>query len=420
MLRGPTEASAGHGRGLTAFGGADQKSVYTPYLMCAYAAALLLVLLGFRVIRRGMPELRGAAHLQRFILYGLAALLLFALRSHAPALLTIVAPNFLLFAGSLFLYCAAAAILEVPARLLGWIIGICIAALPPFLWFTYHRNDTVGRLEVHCSVMIAIFSMASAMLFRERRPALRYAARASAWLMTATIVLNAAWGTFGLVYRPHANFMYPDLVDAGFSYLTMILGLSNVVALAWLSLSAHRHELQVTAQTDSLTGLLNPGAFEETLRRDLQRCADAGRAMGLMLIDIDYFKKVNDAHGHLVGDDVLRRIGSALRLGIRPADVLARFGGEEFVILLRDAGLESTEEVAERLRSDIAALDDMPRGVNLTASFGVAASLPGETAGEFLLRADEALYRSKREGRNLVRVDRGGRRMAIVQTVPAR
>jgi diguanylate cyclase (GGDEF)-like protein len=198
-----------------------------------------------------------------------------------------------------------------------------------------------------------------------------------------------------------------------------MLGLGNVVALAWLSLSAHRHELEVVAQTDSLTGLLNRGAFEEILRRELKNPASPGWRVALLLIDVDYFKQVNDAHGHLVGDDVLRRIGAALRLGIRPSDVLARFGGEEFVILLHDACLESAEEVAERLRGDIAALDDLPQRVSLTASFGVAASVLGESATEFLLRADEALYRSKREGRNLVRVDRGGRRMAVVQPAPA-
>jgi diguanylate cyclase (GGDEF)-like protein len=129
-----------------------------------------------------------------------------------------------------------------------------------------------------------------------------------------------------------------------------------------------------------------------------------------MLIDIDFFKQVNDAHGHLVGDDVLRRIGTALRLGTRPSDVLARFGGEEFVILLRDAGAMQAEEVAQRLRADIAALTDLPGRVNLTASFGVAVSQPGDSTGELLRRADEALYRSKRGGRNLVSVAASGAR----------
>lgn len=388
--------------------------------MCAYAAALLLVLLGFRVIRRSMPELRGIANLQRFLLYGLCALLLFGLRSRAPAFVTVVVANFLLFAGTAFLYRAAAEILEVQRHRFAWVMAVCVAALPPFFWFTFVHDDVTARLLVHCVVMIAIYGLSTVLLFGERRAALRYPAQACAAMMIASILLNAAWGTFGVVRHPNPNFLHPDPVDAGFSYMTMILGLGNVIALAWLAVSAHRQELRMIAQTDSLTGLMNRGAFEETLRRELLRCAQLGHGMGLMLIDIDFFKQVNDAHGHLVGDDVLRRVGESLRLGIRPSDVLARFGGEEFVIMLREAGLGTTEEVAERLRSDLASLDDLPRGVTLTGSFGVAASLPGETVAELLVRADQALYRSKRDGRNLVRADRSTPRLAAVRSMPMR
>jgi diguanylate cyclase (GGDEF)-like protein len=385
--------------------------MYTPYLMGAYAAALLLVLLGFRVIRRNTPDLRGIPWLQGFIVCGLCGLALFGARSRAPAFLTVVTANYLLFTGVICLYCAAAKILEVKRQLLAWALGLVVAALPLFLWFTYGRRSVFGRLEIHCVVLIAIFSMIAALLFRRGRGGLRYPARACGWMMLVTVAANVLWGAFELVYRPDPNFLHPDPVDAGFSYLTMLLGLSNVVGLAWLSFCVHRQELQLAAQTDALTGLLNRGAFEEILRRELMRgtkgMPGAAAGIGIMLIDIDYFKQVNDAHGHLVGDDVLRRIGAALRLGIRPSDVLARFGGEEFVVLLRDAGLKAAEEVAERLRADIAGLVNLPGSVNLTASFGVAVSAPGEMAGEFLMRADEALYRSKREGRNLVRVDRG-------------
>jgi diguanylate cyclase (GGDEF)-like protein len=388
--------------------------MYTPYLMSAYAAALLIVLLGFRVIRRNISDLRGIVWLQGFIVCGLCGLVMFALRSRAPAFLTVISANFVLFAGLLCLYCAAAAILNVRRRQLPWLIGICVAGLPPFLWFTYGLDSELARLEIHCIVSIAIFSVTASLLFRRGRAELRYPAQACGWMMVATVAVNVLWGLYGLLFQPHPNFLHPDAVHAGFSYLTMILGMSNVVGLAWLSFCVHRQELQIVAQTDSLTGLLNRGAFEEILRRELVRSSSSERptGLGMMLIDIDFFKQVNDAHGHLVGDDVLRRVGAALRLGIRPSDVLARFGGEEFVILLRDAGLQAVEEVAERLRRDVASLENLPGSVNLTASFGVAVSAPGELAGEFLVRADDALYRSKREGRNLVRVDRGESRLS--------
>ncbi|HEX4006048.1 MAG TPA: GGDEF domain-containing protein [Acidobacteriaceae bacterium] len=387
--------------------------MYTPYLMIAYAAALLLVLVGFRVVHRNLPDLRGIVWLQAFVACGLCALGLFALRSRAPAFLTVVVANFLLFSDVICLYCAAAEILDLRRRQLPWLVGLSVAALPPFLWFTYGQPSVFGRLELHCIVLIVVYSVSASMLFWRGRASLRYPARACGWMMVAAVLVNVLWGLHGLIYPPNPSFLHPDAMDAGFSYLTMILGMSNVVGLAWLSFCVQRQELQAVAQTDSLTGLLNRGAFEEILRRELLRCAsgDQKSGLGMMLIDIDFFKQVNDAHGHLVGDDVLRRVGATLRLGIRPSDVLARFGGEEFVILLRDAGLEAAAEVAERLRRDVASLENMPASVNLTASFGVAVSAPGELAGEFLVRADEALYRSKREGRNLVRVDRGESRL---------
>lgn len=380
--------------------------MYTPYLMSAYATALLVALMAFVVLRRTTPHLRGLGHLQRFVICGLVALGLFALRGRIPILLTVVAANFVLFVGVLSLYGAATEILEVRKRALPWLLALCAAALPAMLWFTYAQNSTNGRLEIHCVVLFAVFTVTSSLLFRHKPAALRYATRACAWLMGAGAGLNAGWALYGLLARPNPNMMHLDAVDAGFSYLTLVLGLGNAVALAWLSLCAHRQELQVTAQTDALTGLLNRGAFEEILRRELGRSERSQARLGMLLLDVDYFKLVNDAHGHLVGDDVLRRISDALRVGTRPADVLARFGGEEFVILLRNTVLDVAEEVAERLRADIAALTDLPGSVNLTASFGVAVSQPGETAGQFLVRVDEALYRSKREGRNLVRVDR--------------
>jgi diguanylate cyclase (GGDEF)-like protein len=182
----------------------------------------------------------------------------------------------------------------------------------------------------------------------------------------------------------------------------MVLGLATVIGLLWLALTVHRQALHKMAQTDSLTSLLNRRAFEEILRRDLLRSDRSGNALGIMLIDLDYFKQVNDSLGHFAGDDVLRRIALVLRDGTRPSDVLARYGGEEFVVLLRNAGVTESMTAAERIRSQIASLGGLPGSVNLTASIGVAVCQAKDTATEFLLRADEALYRSKREGRNLV------------------
>jgi diguanylate cyclase (GGDEF)-like protein len=236
----------------------------------------------------------------------------------------------------------------------------------------------------------------------------RQPARACAWLLILATLLQGAWCLFEFRMAPQqtTDFIHPDLINVGFSYLSMVLALATVIGLLWLALTVHRLALHQIAQTDSLTGLLNRRAFEEIMRRELVRCDRSGNVLGLMLIDLDYFKQVNDSLGHFAGDDVLRRIAMVLRDGTRPSDVLARYGGEEFVVLLRDAGREETLSAAERLRQQIANLSGLPGSVTLTASIGVAVSYPRDTPTEFLLRSDEALYRSKREGRNLVSVYR--------------
>jgi diguanylate cyclase (GGDEF)-like protein len=383
--------------------------MYTPFLMCGYAAALVLMLVGFRGVRRSTPDLHGSRQLTWFILCALFGVLLIGLRPWTPALLSIVVSNFLLFAGAMFLYLAAADILEVDPRIFPWPAGVLIPALPLFVWFTFAHDLVIARLVIHATVLGCIFLTTSVMLFRKHSDAEhRQPARACAWLLILATSLQVAWCVFESQAAPdqRTSFIHPDLMNVGFSYLSMVLALATVIGLLWLALTVHRLDLHKMAQTDSLTGLLNRRAFEEILRRELLRCDRAGGLMGIMLMDLDYFKQVNDSLGHFAGDDVLRRIALTLRDGTRPSDVLARYGGEEFVVLLRNAGTEESQAAAERIRMQIANLSGLPGSVKLTASIGVAVSQPKDTVTELLLRSDEALYRSKREGRNLVSVYR--------------
>ncbi len=377
--------------------------MYTPFLMCGYAAALILMLLGFRGVRRSTPDLRGTRQLSGFLLCALFAVLLIAVHPWIPPLFSVILSNFLLFAGAVFLYLAAADILERKAHIFPWPSGILIVAIPLFVWFTYGNNSMRFRLLLHAIVMGAIFLTTAAILYRTHTdPEMRHAARACAWLLLLATALQSAW-CFSIFQGPRfPNFIHPDMANIGFTYLSMILALAIVMGLLWLALTAYRLDLHRMAQTDVLTGLLNRRAFEEILRREMLRCQRNGGALGLMLIDLDYFKQVNDSLGHFAGDDVLRRIATVLHDGTRPSDVLARYGGEEFVVLLRNCGEQEAEIAAERIRLLIANLGGLPGSIQLTASIGVAVSQPGEMAPDFMLRSDEALYHSKREGRNKV------------------
>jgi len=167
-----------------------------------------------------------------------------------------------------------------------------------------------------------------------------------------------------------------------------------------------KEELKIQATRDSLTGIWNRNAAFQILERELVRSAREDRPLGIGLADLDHFKSVNDSHGHLAGDGVLRATADRMSQAIRPYDSLGRYGGEEFLVILPGCDLDQACRKAEALRR---AVEDGPMStsgasIDVTASFGVS-SIPGgvRVQPERLIdRADEALYRAKHAGRNKV------------------
>ena len=167
-----------------------------------------------------------------------------------------------------------------------------------------------------------------------------------------------------------------------------------------------RDALRAQSTKDPLTGLYNRRYLEEMLSREIRRAIRSEQHLGILMIDIDYFKKFNDTYGHEAGDAVLRETGSFLVRSIRAEDFVCRYGGEEFVVVLPTADLGAAQARAERLRAKLHDLVVMHQGRSvgsITASFGVA-TLPehGMTDKDLLQSADAALYRAKREGRDRV------------------
>jgi diguanylate cyclase (GGDEF)-like protein len=168
------------------------------------------------------------------------------------------------------------------------------------------------------------------------------------------------------------------------------------------ALEADRKRLAVAASHDALTGVLNRAGLLEALRVELLRAVRYGRPFGVLFIDLDRFKEVNDVHGHAAGDAVLRRVADAIHGVLRPGDVLGRYGGEEFVVGLVDADARAARRTAERLRNAVAH-STMAGGVAVTASVGVAARrTDADTVVAIVDRADTAMYAAKRRGRDQV------------------
>jgi len=169
-----------------------------------------------------------------------------------------------------------------------------------------------------------------------------------------------------------------------------------------------RDELRVRATHDSLTGLWNRGAILETLKNEMARSVRESTQLSIILADIDYFKRVNDTHGHQAGDAVLREVARRMQASVRVYDSVGRYGGEEFLIVSPGCGLSEAVNQAERLRRSVAAEEiSVPGGQRLAAtmSFGVATITPElKEHGDLLRAADEALYIAKKNGRNRVEI----------------
>lgn len=169
----------------------------------------------------------------------------------------------------------------------------------------------------------------------------------------------------------------------------------------------HLEELARLARKDPLTGLPNRRALDEELARAVARAARAGTPLSAVALDVDHFKRVNDLHGHGAGDAVLAAVAARAAAALRAGDLVARTGGEEFVVLLPGANLARAAEAAERIRAAVADEAVVVGGIALsvTVSLGCAELLPGDEGGRSLLaRADARLYGAKSSGRNRVSV----------------
>lgn len=199
--------------------------------------------------------------------------------------------------------------------------------------------------------------------------------------------------------------------------LSALILVSTVILVRWrisqlkrreqllqLQVAEKTAELQLLARSDALTGLANRRAFDEALHRECVRARRTGSPLMLVLLDIDHFKQVNDKFSHSVGDMVLKHIASEISQHCREGDTVARWGGEEFAILLPDTALANAAEICERIRSAIMHIDcsTYAKGLTLTVSMGLAEFSAETSHGKLLSRADQALYQAKQQGRNRV------------------
>ena len=229
------------------------------------------------------------------------------------------------------------------------------------------------------------------------RPRQVFTSALVAWVIIASPILFYLLGHPAELHSPRGMDIVVTLGPVMMLVLIYIPFHRNVER-RFASLQIERAKMQALAEHDGLTGLYNRRASEHLLT-NLVASPDTNDA--LILFDIDHFKRINDTLGHPVGDEVLRQVARRCEALLRRDDVFARWGGEEFLLLVRSARGDGIVHVAENLRAAISATPIEPAGT-VTASFGVALFRPHDTLATWLQRADEALYAAKAEGRDRV------------------
>jgi diguanylate cyclase (GGDEF)-like protein len=235
----------------------------------------------------------------------------------------------------------------------------------------------------------------------------RSRARMALLVLYSLSVLLLAWrnGQLWFDLNPPANIIQPDTVNYLYVLLSGMQPLFLSIGFLLLYNETLQRELHLLARVDSLTGVKNRLALTETATQLLSQAGRVGRPLGMLMIDADHFKSINDRFGHSGGDKVLLALVESIRTTLRAGNVIGRVGGEEFVVLAPDTGLEQALVLAERIRETVETTPLLVDGhlLQLTVSIGAVAAAPGEHDVKGLLqRADAALYAAKHAGRNRV------------------
>lgn len=369
------------------------------FVISALTALSALILLAMR--QSFSPTVRGINSWTTGMWVFLACSLLFNFRETLPPIAGIVLANFLLAVSLIFM---VSGLLRYHGRQLTHylLIGVATLAFTAVIaWFTLVQPNFQFRLAF-VSTLIGIILAGLSYLALAGRP-----------LTTGRIVTGAAFllGTITSFLRSISVVLRLDQPNTFFDlsgFQVLYLGAFNVTffigTLGFILMINERlrEVLQFNAEHDELSGALNRRAFFERTTTELAASQQLKRPVSVLILDLDNFKSINDNHGHHFGDQVIIDFCNTVRSVLRPGDVLGRYGGEEFVILLPNTTSKTAIEIANRIRTALHVPRNLPP---YTASVGVATTLSKvEDTDSLLIRADKALYRAKSQGRDRIEV----------------
>ena len=358
--------------------------------------------LGLLLMSRSVAGLRGLRWFAWAYVAVTAGLVLVSWPEAARILLLLWIGRLLVLLGAVLMSQGIAEFAVANASVLGWGGSLLALFAPLELYALVYRPQ----------LAVAIFAIAFAaqmlvcvlVLLAHQAPGERAASRTMAAILAAVAGLCVARAMLAPL-RVNLDNLNGTTMGLGLAFSYLVLSAIMAFGFVWMMTARLRNQLEMQARTDALTGVLNRRALEASAVRELAACQRRQSPLAVLAIDLDHFKFLNDAYGHAAGDIALSATAGLLVQCLRSTDLLARFGGEEFVAVLPDRDGMRASLIAERLRSRLEEMRVEYEGqqLALTGSFGVAVAAPGDTWSAVLRRADRALYEAKRTGRNCIR-----------------
>jgi len=369
----------------------------------------LLFALGLLLFARYHPSFKGINLIGVALLINFFSLMFSGAQQIFPDAITIVLANSTIYLSFYLILLGFSRFLSVPLKAANW-LSICVffIMLVLILHFTYKQYNVNARIIIVSCTGIMQLILISTVLLKGNE---RFGSSCSK-VLSGICILAATYFAFRLLVVSQSDsldfFMNAGLVHSLVLMVYQVLVVSFSFSIVWMTTTYLELNLRLQASLDPLTQVYNRRALDEIVADNDVSSKLNQMPLSAIMLDIDYFKKLNDGHGHKAGDTVLQKLAAILTKNIREHDSVARYGGEEFIILLPNTNREQARNIAENLRIQLFdehfSLDNgSDESLHISASFGVATrEHEGENWENVFKRVDVALYKAKRTGRNRV------------------